>query len=95
MRTFTGDITVEAANVDKVKLSDLLAQQGANAKIQVVGITNIAFDGDVDQFITDHGDVPAMTITAHNNAIEAGRKTRQALFELFGDRIKKAIEGVD
>ena len=93
VRTFTGDISVSAADVTDVKLVSLLQQGSAGAEVKVVGITNMKLDGDVDQFITS-SNVPAMAITAHSNAIEAGQKTRQAMFDLFTDAIGKLTRDV-
>ena len=93
VRTFTGDISVAAANVADVKLVSLLQQGGADMQVQVVGITNMKIDGDVDQFITS-SDVPAMTITAHATAIETGQKSRQAMFDLFSEAIGKLTKAV-
>ena len=93
VRTFTGDISVDASTVQQIKLVDLLQQGSTSAQIKVVGITNMKIDGDVDQFITS-GDVPAITITAHNAAIEAGQKSRAATFELFTDKLKELVKEV-
>jgi hypothetical protein len=93
VRTFTGDMSVAAVNVSKVKLVELLQQGGADLQVKVVGITNMKIDGDVDQFITS-SDVPAMAITAHTAAIEAGQKSRQAMFDLFTDAIGRLSKAV-
>lgn len=94
VRTFTGDISVDANNIANLKLTDLLGGSGsASASVKVVGITNVMLDGDVDQFITS-ASVPAVTVTAHNAAVEAGQKSRQAVFQFFADKIKTAINAV-
>lgn len=94
VRTFTGDISVAAGGITEVKLTKLLSGTGsASAQVKVVGITNMKLDGDVDQFITS-SDVPAVTVTAHTSAVEAGQRSRQAVFGFFGDKVKKAINAL-
>ena len=91
VKTFTGDVSVSASGLKDLDMDKLFANVGANAQIDVVGITDMKIDGDINQFITSK-EVPAGTLTAHSRAVETGQRTRQAMFELFVDRTKKLIE---
>jgi len=88
--TFTGDISVEASGVKNLDMDGIFSKAGADLKVDVVGITDMKLDGDINQFITSK-DVPTGTITAHTKAVETGQRTRQAMFDLFADKTKSLI----
>ena len=93
VKTFTGDISVSASNLKQMDMDKLFADAGADLKVDVVGITDMKLDGDINQFITSK-DVPAGTLTAHSKAVETGQRTRLAMFDLFVDQSKSLIKNL-
>ena len=91
VKTFTGDIKIDAANVKDMDMDAIFANSGANLKVEVVGITDMKLDGDINQFVSSNTNLPAGTFTAHNKAVETGQRTRQAMLELFAEKTKAAI----
>lgn len=97
VRTYTGDISAAVANVQGVDgkpptAKQVMDQVFQNGDLEVVGLTSMMIDGDIDEFISNvdtHKDLVAV----HTGSVKTGQATRSAAFELFksaiGDLIKK------
>ena len=88
VRTFTGSIT---AQVQAKNTAQLLSAPGAG-QLELVGITTMKLDGDVDQFISNSQSVDPSLHVAHSRAVDSGQASRQAVFSLFGNAIRKALD---
>ncbi len=91
VRTYTGTISGRVEGQDAQEVMDKAFQEG---KLEVVAITTMMLDGDVDQFISNNSDVKQELHDAHFNAVQAGQRSRQAAFELFSNAVRGAIDKI-
>lgn len=88
VRTFTGTIT---SDISGQELGALMEQGVADGNMEVVALTNMKIDGDVDQFISNSDKVTDGLRHAHVSAVNAGQESRKATLELFTNAVRKLI----
>lgn len=89
VQTFTGTIK---QNLRGKPLSEIMADSVPDGTLEVVALTTMKLDGDVDQFISNSATVTDEHREAHFAAVEAGQASRKATLEFFANSIKAAIE---
>ena len=91
VRTYTGEINGSAQGSAQALLDKALL----DGNLEVVAITTIKLDGDVDQFMSSSDKATSTIMAAHSNAVEAGQRSRKAMLDMFTDAVKKAINKLD
>ena len=91
VRTYTGTIN---ANVDGDDAEAMLQTARAAGTLELVGITTINLDGDVNQFITNSDKITDKLHAAHFTAVQQSQKSRQAALDMFAGAISSAMSDV-
>lgn len=87
--TFTGVMAVTATEAKTLNLDEAFDKiDEAGTTVTIVANTKINLDGDVRQFIADG--IDEALLKAHQDAVNAGQDTRNAIFNL----IKSTIQGM-
>lgn len=93
--TFRGDITAyiktgaNNAN-DPLDWDKMLGDAKAGGTMKIALSTLIAFDGDVQQFVSDP-EPPAWIVQSHQAAVASSLEARKAIFALFGDLVRDVL----
>lgn len=88
VRTYTGSID---ANIDGDDAEAMLETAKATGNLKVVGITVMCIDGDTNQFITNDSEIKDSLLIAHQSAVQASQKSRQATVAMFTTAIQKVV----
>ena len=92
VRTYTGKIGGQVQGADA---QDIMDKALNNGDLNVVGITTMKLDGDVDQFISNDDAIDQKLHDAHFTAVQAGQRSRKAIFDMFTSKASKVIEDID
>ena len=92
VRTYTGTI---GGQVEGENAQDIMDKALRNGQLNVVGITTMKLDGDVDQFISGDAKIDQKLHDAHFTAVQAGQRSRKATLEMFTSKAREIIGGID
>lgn len=86
--TYTGTLGADIAG-DTAEAA--IAGARASGEAKLVGATTINLDGDVNQFISNDGEIGEKLHSAHFNAVQSGQRSRDATLDMFKSAVGKAV----
>ena len=91
VRTFVGTITVTVDNDGNPDWDALMNTAVVEGAVKLAASTTIHLDGDCD-YLEDPTAISPELREAHQDAVEAGKASRQAIIDLIGAKISTLVQ---
>ncbi len=91
VRTFVGTVSVDVQAAGDPDWDKLMKEAASSGAIKLAASTTLRIDGDADYF-EDQDRITDGLRVAHNNAVNAGKDSREAIIKLMSSKIKELID---